>query len=76
MKRIPLVVIVLAGAHFALGDEESASQSTPAPDKSRYTLFNPTPIDLRRAYNIDWPSKTDSPFTVDAVVSNQQKEQN
>jgi hypothetical protein len=76
MKRIPVAVIVLACAHFALGDGEPASQSTPAPDKSRYTLFNPTPIDLRGAYNTDRSSKTDSPFTIYAVVSSQQKEQN
>jgi hypothetical protein len=37
-----------------------------ATDKSQYTLFKPTPIDLRRAYNTDRPSKTDSPFTIDA----------
>ena len=41
---------------------------TPTPDKSQYTLFNPTPVDLRRAYNTDRPSKTDSPFTIDAGV--------
>jgi hypothetical protein len=68
MKRIPVAAIVLACAHLALGDGEPASQSTPAPDKSQYTLFNPTPIDLRRAYNTDRPSKTDSPFTIDAGV--------
>ena len=41
---------------------------TPTPDKSQYTLFNPTPVDLRRPYNTDRPSKTDSPFTIDAGV--------
>ncbi len=41
---------------------------TPTLDKSQYTLFNPTPIDLRRPYNTDRPSKTDSPYTVDAGV--------
>ena len=30
--------------------------------------MNPTPIELRRAYNTDRPSKTDSPFTIDAGV--------
>jgi hypothetical protein len=35
-------------------------QTEPTPDKSQYTLFNPTPIDLRRPYNTDRPSKTDS----------------
>jgi hypothetical protein len=39
-----------------------------ARDKSHYTIFNPTPVDLRRPYNTDRPSKTDSPFTIDAGV--------
>ena len=42
--------------------------STPAPNKSQYHLFNPSPVELRRAYNTDRPSKTDSPFTIDAGV--------
>jgi outer membrane putative beta-barrel porin/alpha-amylase len=37
-----------------------------ATDKSQYTIFNPTPVDLRRAYNTDRPSITDSPFTIDS----------
>ena len=41
---------------------------TPTSDKSQYTLFDPTPSDLRRAYNTDRPSKTDSPYTIDAGV--------
>src|SRR4029450_531618 len=41
---------------------------TPTLDKSQYTLFNPTPIDLRRPYNTDRPSQTDTPYTVDAGV--------
>ena len=56
---------------FAMAAEHGVSADpspTPTPDKSQYTLFNPTPIDLRRAYNTDRPSKTDSPFTIDAGV--------
>jgi hypothetical protein len=34
--------------------------------KSAFTIFSPTPADLRRAYNTDRPSKTDSPYTIDA----------
>jgi hypothetical protein len=30
--------------------------------------LNPTPIDLRRPYNTDRPSKTDSPYSVGAGV--------
>jgi hypothetical protein len=55
-------------AQFAFADGDSSAASTPRPDKSQYTLFNPTPIDLRRPYNTDRPSKTDSPFTIDAGV--------
>jgi Putative MetA-pathway of phenol degradation len=48
--------------------ETGIASSTPSPNKSAYTLFNPTPIELRRAYNTDRPSKTDSPYTIDAGV--------
>ena len=48
--------------------QDSASQTTPTLDKSQYTLLNPTAVDLRRPYNTDRPSKTDSPFTIDAGV--------
>ncbi len=35
-------------------------------DKLKYNLFNPTPDDKLRPFSTDRPSKTDSPFTVDA----------
>src|SRR5262249_29428679 len=54
-------VVLCAGAALA-------QDPTPTPDKSQYTLFNPTPIELRRAYNTDRPSNTDSPSTIDAGV--------
>jgi hypothetical protein len=66
MTRILITCAGLAlAAEHALCDEPSP---TPTPDKSHYTLFSPTPIDLRRPYNTDRPSKTDSPFTIDAGV--------
>jgi Putative MetA-pathway of phenol degradation len=68
MKKIIISGTIALCAHFALADEQPSPASTPAPDKSLYTLFNPTPIDLRRPYNTDRPSKTDSPFTIDAGV--------
>jgi hypothetical protein len=68
MKKIISSGTIALCAHLALADEQSLPASTPAPDKSQYTLFNPTPIDLRRPYNTDRPSKTDSPFTIDAGV--------
>jgi hypothetical protein len=57
-------LLYLASLFFGAGTHGR----TPAPDKSQFNLFNPTPIDLRRAYNTDRPSKTDSPFTIDAGV--------
>jgi Putative MetA-pathway of phenol degradation len=58
---------IVVAARLLAGEEPEATPSpTPAPDKSGYTLFNPTPRNLWRAYNTDRPSKTDSPFTIDA----------
>ena len=40
-----------------------------AGEKSRFSIFNhPTPESLRRPYNTDRSSRTDSPFTIDAGV--------
>jgi hypothetical protein len=44
----------------------SKGQETPPPDKSGYSLFNPTPEQYMREMSPDRPDKTDSPFTVDA----------
>jgi hypothetical protein len=38
----------------------------PRPDKSRYTLWNPTPRSLLREFSADRPDKTESAYTVDA----------
>src|SRR5687768_3054656 len=35
-------------------------------DKSRFTLFNPTPRALMREMSTDRPDTTESPYTVDA----------
>jgi hypothetical protein len=37
-----------------------------APEKSDYTVFNPTPPDDLRSFNTDRPPKANSPYTVDA----------
>jgi hypothetical protein len=66
-----MIRATIAFVAFALAAEHGVSAEpspTPTPDKSQYTLFNPTPVDLRRPYNTDRPSKTDSPFTIDAGV--------
>ncbi len=39
---------------------------TSAPDKGRYTLFNPVPDDQERDFNPDRPSQFTGPITVDA----------
>src|SRR5688572_24625349 len=41
-------------------------QPTAAADKSRFTLFNPTPRQLMRDMSTDRPDTTESPYTVDA----------
>lgn len=38
----------------------------PPPNKNQYNLFNPTPRELMRDFSPGRPSKTDTPFTVDA----------
>ena len=50
---------------FAAEDEEEEGK-TKCPDKSQYTLFNPTPANCLREFDPDRPDVTDSPFTVDA----------
>ena len=44
----------------------AAAGDAPAPDKSKYHLFNPTPRELMREFNTDRPDKTESPYTLDA----------
>jgi Putative MetA-pathway of phenol degradation len=59
----------LSCAAFGMGLAGASAQTeNVATDKSQYTILNPTPIDLRRAFNTDRPSITDSPFTIDAGV--------
>jgi hypothetical protein len=43
-----------------------AAENNPAPDKSGYTFFNPTPQSQLRELNPDRPDLTESPYTVDA----------
>ena len=69
MERRPFICAIVLCASIALAGEEAAlPEGTPAPDKSVYTLFNPTPVELRRTYNTDRSSNTDSPYTIDAGV--------
>lgn len=43
-----------------------AQEETAPPDKSGFTLFNPTPRQFMRELSPDRPDTTESPFTVDA----------
>jgi hypothetical protein len=55
-------VKLLAGAVMLL----AAAGDATAQDRSRYTLFNPTPDRLLRDLTTDRPDVTETPFTVDA----------
>jgi hypothetical protein len=56
---------LVVGALPASADD-ATSPSGPAPDKSGYTLFNPTPDDEMRKFTPDRPTKGFSVRTVDA----------
>jgi len=58
-KGAVLAVLLAAFALRALADDS-------APDKSDYSLFNPTPEADLRSFSTDRPPKADSPYTVDA----------
>ena len=60
-----LGTVLLAGLApgLALADDAPAA---PAPDKSGYTLLNPTPVDQERSFCTDRPTKSTGPCTVDA----------
>ena len=60
-----LAIGALAAVQTARADD-AASPSTPPPDKSGYTLFNPTPDDEMRKFTPDRPGKGFSVRTVDA----------
>ncbi len=52
--------------HTLLAGIALASSAAQAADKSKYHLFNPTPVDQMREMSTDRPDKTESPYTVDA----------
>ena len=55
-------VPIRSGAHATA----LTANEKPAPDKSHYNLFHPTPRDQMREMSTDRPDKTESPYTVDA----------
>lgn len=62
--RFAILISVLASAACgaARGEEEGGEKA----DKSRFTLFDPTPRALMRELSTDRPDTTESPYTVDA----------
>lgn len=58
-SRPALAFVALAAAPLAHARPE-------IPDKSAYTLLNPTPPELMRPMSTDRPDTTESPYTVDA----------
>src|ERR1700722_6975711 len=58
-KGALLAVLLSAFALRSLADDS-------APDKSDYSLLNPTPEAELRSFNTDRPPKANSPYTVDA----------
>jgi len=54
----------MARAGAAMADDAPAAP--PAPDKSHYTLFDPTPADQERGFCTDRPTKSTGTCTVDA----------
>jgi hypothetical protein len=63
MLRKQIAAVSLVAAMLACG---AHAQDKAAPDKSQYTLFNPTPVDKMRSFNTDRPTKSNVPYTVDA----------
>ncbi|SFK20060.1 transporter [Methylocapsa palsarum] len=68
LSRLAAPILGLAAFLVAecSADAADAPAGTSAPDKSGYTLFNPTPDALMRAFEPERPAKASNPFTVDA----------
>jgi outer membrane putative beta-barrel porin/alpha-amylase len=64
VRRTASRVRLAAGCLAALAT--AASAADPVPDKSRYTIFDPTPREQMREMSTDRPDKTESAYTVDA----------
>lgn len=62
----PALCCLAATASLAAGIGAQAGDSSPAPDKSAFNLFNPTPSKYLREMDTDGPGATESPYTVDA----------
>ncbi len=63
MNRVPLLI---APALLAVLPSLEAKSPPAPPDKSGYSLFNPTPREFMREMSTDRPDVTESAYTVDA----------
>jgi len=61
-KQIVTTAFVALLGQFAF----AAWADDAAPDKSQYNFFNPVPVDQMRSFSTDRPTKSDTPYTVDA----------
>jgi hypothetical protein len=69
MSRSAWIVLGVLAIHTSsLGSLAAAEgdDNQGCPDKSQYTLFNPTPSKCMREFEPDRPDLTNNPFTVDA----------
>jgi hypothetical protein len=66
-SRLPAAgLALLAWLASAPAGSAAAQESVAKPDKSGYSLFNPTPAESMRDFSTDRPPKANSPYTVDA----------
>jgi hypothetical protein len=61
-----LCLLASCGAGIAGPAQAEETGAGTAPDKSAYTLFDPTPVDQMRSFCTDRPTKSNFPCTVDA----------
>ena len=68
MDRVWYVAALALGcvSQAAMAQDAGVTVNPTAPDKSVYTMFNPTPDSALRSFNTDRPTKSNSPVTVDA----------
>lgn len=62
LRAVALSMQVVLFSISAFADDSDVSST----DKSQYNLFNPVPEDEMRSFATDRPTKSDTPYTVDA----------
>jgi hypothetical protein len=65
-RASPLACFVFLLFGLAVPQAARALDAAPAPDKSIYSLLNPTPPDAMRPFEPERPGKILTPFTIDA----------